>query len=63
MLSLAPVLWAVVSAFKPPTEIVSHPLGLDPGSLTLENFRRMFADVPLARGFLNTAVVLVSKAP
>ncbi len=61
VLSLAPVLWAVVSAFKPPTEIVSHPLGLDPGSLTLENFRRMFADVPLARGFLNTAVVLVSK--
>ena len=58
---LAPVVWALVSAFKPATQIVADPLGLDPSSLTLENFRRMFADVPIGRGFLNTAVVLVAK--
>jgi ABC-type glycerol-3-phosphate transport system permease component len=58
---LAPVVWALVSAFKPATQIVSDPLGLDPSSLTLENFRRMFADVPIGQGFVNTAVVLAVK--
>jgi ABC-type glycerol-3-phosphate transport system permease component len=58
---LAPVVWALVSAFKPATQIVSDPLGLDPSSLTLENFRRMFADVPIGQGFVNTAVVLLVK--
>lgn len=58
---LAPVVWALVSAFKPATQIISDPLGLDPSALTLENFRRMFADVPIGQGFLNTAVVLVVK--
>lgn len=58
---LAPVVWALVSAFKPATQIVGDPLGLDPSALTLENFRRMFADVPIGQGFLNTAVVLVAK--
>ncbi|GAB6902632.1 carbohydrate ABC transporter permease [Kineosporia succinea] len=61
LLSLAPVVWAVVSAFKPAAEIVADPLGLDPATLTLENYRRVFDDVPLLSGFLNTAVVLVSK--
>jgi ABC-type glycerol-3-phosphate transport system permease component len=58
---LAPVVWALVSAFKPATQIISDPLGPDPASLTLENFRRMFADVPIGQGFLNTGVVLVVK--
>ncbi|VTR76648.1 carbohydrate ABC transporter permease [Cellulomonas hominis] len=58
---LAPVVWALVSAFKPATQIVSDPLGLDPSALTLENFRRMFADVPIGQGFVNTAVVLAVK--
>jgi multiple sugar transport system permease protein len=61
VLSLAPVLWALVSAFKPPNEIVADPLGLDPNTLTLDNFRRMFDDVPLLSGFLNTGIVLLSK--
>ncbi|MFD6447610.1 carbohydrate ABC transporter permease [Promicromonospora sp. NPDC060204] len=58
---LAPVVWALVSAFKPATQIISDPLGLDLTALTLDNYRRMFADVPIGQGFLNTAVVLVTK--
>jgi len=61
VLFLAPVLWALASAFKPAGSIVSDPLGLDLGAATLDNYRRMFDDVPLARGFANTAVVLVFK--
>jgi ABC-type glycerol-3-phosphate transport system permease component len=58
---LAPVGWAVVSAFKPAVEIIRDPLGFDPSAFTLDNFVAMFGDVPLASGFLNTAVVLVLK--
>lgn len=58
---LAPVAWALLSAFKPANQIVSDPLAFDPTDATLENFTRMFADVPIAQGFLNTAIVLVFK--
>jgi ABC-type glycerol-3-phosphate transport system permease component len=58
---LAPVVWALVSAFKPAAQIISDPLGFDPTTFTLENYQRMFADVPIGHGFLVTAVVLVAK--
>lgn len=58
---LAPVAWALVSAFKPAAQIVNDPLGLALGDLTLGNFSRMLADVPIGRGFLNTGVVLLLK--
>ncbi|UNX54684.1 carbohydrate ABC transporter permease [Georgenia sp. TF02-10] len=58
---LAPVVWAILSAFKPAHEIVADPLGFSPGDATLENFTRMFADVPIGQGFLNTTIVLVLK--
>ncbi len=58
---LAPVAWALVSAFKPAGDIVSSPLTFDPGSFTLDNYRAMFQDVPIGQGFLNTGVVLVCK--
>ncbi len=61
LLFLAPVVWALLSSFKPPTQIISAPLGLEPSAFTLENFRSMFADVPIGQGFLNTAVVLIVK--
>lgn len=58
---LAPVAWAIVSAFKPANDIVADPLGFHPSEFTLGNFAAMFADVPIAHGFLVTGVVLVVK--
>ncbi|WP_378144545.1 carbohydrate ABC transporter permease [Cnuibacter sp. UC19_7] len=58
---LAPVAWALVSAFKPAADIIRDPLGFDPSQFTLDNFEGMFADVPIGAGFLNTAIVLVLK--
>jgi ABC-type glycerol-3-phosphate transport system permease component len=58
---LAPVAWAVLSAFKPANDIIADPLAFDPATATLDNFRRMFEDVPLLQGFANTAVVLAVK--
>jgi multiple sugar transport system permease protein len=58
---LAPVAWAILSAFKPAGDIIRDPLGFDASTFTLDNFRGMFQDVPIASGFLNTGVVLVVK--
>lgn len=58
---LAPVAWAILSAFKPANDIIRYPLGFDPSRFTLDNFVEMFGDVPIAQGFLNTAIVLVFK--
>jgi ABC-type glycerol-3-phosphate transport system permease component len=58
---LAPVAWAVLSAFKPANDIIRHPLEFDLGTFVLDNFVGMFHDVPILHGFLNTAIVLVVK--
>lgn len=58
---LAPVAWALVSAFKPANEIIRSPLGFDPSTFTLDNYIAMFHDVPIGSGFLNTGIVLVIK--
>ena len=58
---LAPVVWAILSAFKPAGDIIRDPLGFDPATFTLDNFRGMFQDVPIASGFVNTGIVLVVK--
>ncbi|WP_043621767.1 carbohydrate ABC transporter permease [Nonomuraea candida] len=56
---LYPIWWAVSSSFKPAAEIISSPLSI--GELTLDNYRAMFADVPIGTGFANTALVLLVK--
>ncbi|QPZ40382.1 carbohydrate ABC transporter permease [Paramicrobacterium chengjingii] len=58
---LAPVVWALASAFKPANEIIRNPLSFDPTMWTLDNYVAMFQDVPIGHGFFNTAVVLVVK--
>ncbi len=58
---LYPIWWAVASSLKPAAEIIGDPLAFDPGGITLDNYRAMFADVPIGTGFVNTAVVLVVK--
>ncbi|NEN07726.1 carbohydrate ABC transporter permease [Diaminobutyricibacter tongyongensis] len=58
---LAPVAWAILSSFKPAADIIRDPLGFDPSSFTLDNFRGMLQDVPIGSGFLNTGIVLVVK--
>jgi len=58
---LSPVVWAIVSSFKPAADIIRDPLGFDPSLFNFDNFERMFGDVPLGSGFMNTAIVLVLK--
>lgn len=58
---LYPLWWMLSSSFKPGSEIVTSPLSFDPRDLTLDNYRAMFANVPIWTGFINTAVIVVLK--
>ncbi len=58
---LAPVAWALVSAFKEPADIIRYPLEFDLTRFTVDNFTRVFEDVPILHGFLNTGIVLLLK--
>lgn len=60
-LFLAPVVWAVLSTFKPANDIISAPLAFNPAKFTLDNYRAMSQDIPIGRGFLNTGIVLLFK--
>jgi ABC-type glycerol-3-phosphate transport system permease component len=58
---LLPLLWTVASSFKPVSDIFIYPPRLLPETATLDNYRRLFSDLPFARWFWNTLwVSLVS---
>ena len=61
VISLAPLLWMVASAFKPGAAIISSPFDFDPGQFTLTNFDSMLDTIPIGTGFQNTAIVVVVK--
>lgn len=61
VISVAPLLWMMVSSLKPGGDIIARPFGFDPGQLTLHNFRAMLETIPLWTGFRNTAIVVAVK--
>jgi multiple sugar transport system permease protein len=56
LIVLLPVIVILFTAFKPAAEINSYPPMLAPGAWTLDNFTRIFNDLPFARLFLNSFV-------
>ena len=54
-ITLFPFLWMIATAFKPSHDIYS--LALIPAEPTLENFRKIFAETPFARWYLNSIIV------
>ncbi|MEN0084749.1 MAG: carbohydrate ABC transporter permease [Leifsonia sp.] len=53
---LLPVVVIVLTAFKPAAEINAYPPTLLPGTWTLDNFAKIFSDLPFGRLFLNSLV-------
>lgn len=53
---LLPVIVIVLTAFKPAAEINAYPPTLLPGTWTLDNFAKIFSDLPFGRLFLNSLV-------
>jgi multiple sugar transport system permease protein len=60
-LFLYPLWWMLANSFRRGNDIASNPTGFNIGALTFENYRNMFADVPIGTGFKNTAIMLFFK--
>lgn len=56
LLILLPIAIIVFTAFKPVAEVNAFPPTLAPGSWTLDNFTRIFTDLPFARLILNSFI-------
>ena len=56
-IALFPLIWMLISTFKPSTEIYSIPLTLFPQEPTLENYDIVFQDTAFLRSMLVTALV------
>ncbi|WP_278102805.1 carbohydrate ABC transporter permease [Microbacterium proteolyticum] len=53
---MLPILIIVFTAFKPIAEVNAYPPTLLPGQWTLDNFARIFTDLPFARLILNSFI-------
>jgi len=53
---LIPVIWMILCAFKPQTQIIGYPPRFFPESFTLENFTSVFKRIKLA-GYLRNSVI------
>jgi multiple sugar transport system permease protein len=53
---LLPIVWMVLTAFKPEKDIVTFPPVLWPRELTLEHFAEVWKRLPFARLYLNTII-------
>ena len=56
LIVLLPVIVIVLTAFKPASEINAYPPTLLPGTWTLDNFAKIFSDLPFGRLFVNSLV-------
>ncbi|MGO4533567.1 carbohydrate ABC transporter permease [Leifsonia sp. 2MCAF36] len=56
LIVLLPVIVIVLTAFKPASEINAYPPTLLPGTWTLDNFGKIFSDLPFGRLFVNSLV-------
>ena len=59
---LLPLLWMVISSFKPETEIYKVPPTIFPEKWSLEGYRLLFLYTKFPRYFLNTFIVATSSA-
>jgi multiple sugar transport system permease protein len=55
-----PLLWMVLTSFKPESELIRTPLTYLPASPTIENYLEVFSSLPFHRFLWNSAVVSIS---
>jgi multiple sugar transport system permease protein len=52
-----PFLWSLSLSFQPPGDVFRWPIRLVPDPATLDNYRRLWADLPFSRWLLNSSAV------
>jgi multiple sugar transport system permease protein len=55
-----PLLWMLLSSFKPSLEVISVEFHLLPRTWTLKNYANVFEQLQMGRGYLNSLIVAVS---
>lgn len=57
LFSILPIVWLILTSFKPNSEILSASINLWPKSPTTENYRRLLSDTDFPTWFLNSIIV------
>jgi multiple sugar transport system permease protein len=57
LLMIFPLIWMVVSSFKPSLEVISIDFRFFPRTWTLRNYVRVFKEVQIARAYINSIIV------
>ena len=57
LIMVFPLIWMVFSSFKPSLEVISPEFHLFPRTWTLRNYVRVFEEVQMGRGYVNSLIV------
>jgi multiple sugar transport system permease protein len=57
ILMIIPFLWMIISSFKPNIDIISVDFKLFSPNWTLENYLKIFREMPIGRAYLNSLIV------
>ena len=59
MLFIGPYIWSLSISFQPPGDVFSWPIQLLPDPATLENYRRLWTEIPFSRWLLNSTIIVL----
>lgn len=60
VVTVLPLLWTLLTSFKPAGEILSGGFDLLPSTWTLDNYTRVWESVPFGRYFLNSTILALA---
>jgi multiple sugar transport system permease protein len=60
ILMVFPFIWMILSSFKPSLEVISVDFHLIPKTWTLRNYQRVFDELNITRGYVNSIIVSTS---
>ncbi len=58
LLFVGPYIWSLSISFQPPGDVFNWPIQFLPDPATLDNYRRLWTEIPFASWLLNSAVVV-----
>lgn len=57
LIMIFPMIWMILSSFKPSLEVISVDFHLIPKIWTLRNYVRVFDELKMVRGYINSIIV------
>jgi multiple sugar transport system permease protein len=60
LIMIFPLIWMVISSFKPSLEVISVDFHILPRIWTLRNYVKVFDELKMIRGYINSIIVCCS---